>query len=88
MANSLFEYHFQDDQQEKENSYPISDVQWMYINDINQNNYSNGFINFTNISIIGSSVTSQHILYYCTYYSVSFTCTVHCTYYTYCTLYI
>ncbi len=34
------------------------------------------------------AVTSQHILYYCTYYSVSFTCTVHCTYYTYCTLYI
>ena len=32
-------------------------------------------------------MTSQHILYYCTYYSVSFTCTVHCTYYTYCTLY-
>ncbi len=37
-------------------------------------------------------VTSQHILYYCTYYSVSLTCTVHwynvpltyihCTYYT------
>jgi hypothetical protein len=25
------------------------------------------------------TVTSQHILYYCTYYSVSFTCTVHCT---------
>ncbi len=23
-------------------------------------------------------VTSQHILYYCTYYSVSLTCTVHC----------
>ena len=36
----------------------------------------------------GSCVTSQHILYYCTYYSVSLTCTVHCTYYTYCTLYI
>jgi len=34
------------------------------------------------------SVTSQHVLYYCTYYSVSFTCAVHCTYYTYCTLYI
>ncbi len=33
-------------------------------------------------------VTSQHILYYCTYYSFSFTCTVHCMYYTYCTLYI
>ena len=25
-------------------------------------------------------VTSQHVLYYCTYYSVSLTCTVHCTY--------
>ena len=24
-------------------------------------------------------VTSQHILYYCTYYSLSLTCTVHCT---------
>jgi hypothetical protein len=33
-------------------------------------------------------VTSQHILYYCTYYSVSLTCTVHCTYYIYCTMYI
>ena len=32
-------------------------------------------------------VTSQHVLYYCTYYSVSFTCTVHCTYYIYRTLY-
>ncbi len=60
MANSLFEYHFQDDQQEKENSYPISDVQWIYINDINQNNYANGFINFTNVSIIGSSVEKQY----------------------------
>ena len=60
MANSLFQYHFEDDQQEKENSYPISDVQWIYINDINQNNYSNGFINFTNVSIIGSSVEKQY----------------------------
>jgi hypothetical protein len=25
-----------------------------------------------------NAVTSQHILYYCTYYSVSLTCTVHC----------
>ena len=35
-----------------------------------------------------SSVTSQHVLYYCTYYSVSLTCTVHCTYGIYCTLYM
>ena len=60
MSNSLFQFHFEDDQQEKENSYPISDVQWIYINDINQNNYSNGFINFTNVSIIGSSVEKQY----------------------------
>ena len=44
MANSLFQFNFQDDQQEKENSYPINDVQWIHINDINQSNYSNGFI--------------------------------------------
>ena len=60
MANSLFDYHYQDDQQEKENSYPISDVQWIYVNDINSNNYSNGYINFTNVSIIGSSVEKQY----------------------------
>ena len=60
MANSLFEYHYQDDQHEKENNYPISDCQWIYINDINSNNYSNGYINFTNVSIIGSSVEKQY----------------------------
>ena len=60
MSNSLFEHHYQDDQQEKENSYPISDVQWIYINDINQGNYSNGYINFTNVSIIESSVEKQY----------------------------
>jgi len=60
MSNSLFEYHYQDDQNEKENNYPISDCQWIYINDINSNNYSNGYINFTNVSIIGSSVEKQY----------------------------
>jgi hypothetical protein len=61
MSNSLFDYHYQDDLEEKENSYPISDVQWIYINDINQGNYSNGYINFTNVSIIGSSLEKQYI---------------------------
>ena len=32
----------------------------MYVNDINQQNYSNGFINFTNVSIIGSSFEKQY----------------------------
>ena len=35
-----------------------------------------------------SFVTSPHVRYYCTYYIVSLTCTVHCTYCIYCTLYI
>jgi hypothetical protein len=61
MSNNLFEFNFQDDLQEKENSYPISDVQWIYINDINQSNYSNGYINFTNVSVIGSSVEKQYL---------------------------
>jgi len=60
MSNNLFEFNHQIDQQEKENSYPINDCQWIYINDINQGNYSNGFCNFTNVSIIGSDVSKQY----------------------------
>jgi len=59
--SNLFEYNFQDDQQEKENTYPISDVQWLYINDSNSSNYSNGYINFSNVSIIGSSVEKNYL---------------------------
>jgi len=61
MSNNLFQFNFEHDQQPTENSYPISDCQWVYINDINQNNYSNGFINFTNVSVIGSSVEKQYL---------------------------
>jgi len=61
MANSLFQFNFEHDQQPTENQYPINDVQWIYINDINQNNYSNGFINFTNVSVIGNSVEKQYL---------------------------
>jgi len=60
MSNSLFDYHYQDDLQEKENSYPISDVQWIYVNDINSLNYANGYVNFTNVSIIGNSIEKQY----------------------------
>ena len=35
MSNNLAEFNFQDDLQENENRYPISDMQWVYINDIN-----------------------------------------------------
>ena len=61
MANSLYQFNFEHDQQPTENQYPINDVQWIYINDINQNNYSNGFINFTNVSVIGNSVEKQYL---------------------------
>jgi len=75
MSNNLFEFNFQDDLQEKENSYPISDVQWIYINDINQSNYSNGYINFTNVSVIGSNVEKQY-LWSQGYLAVPYTITV------------
>jgi hypothetical protein len=61
MSNNLFEFNHQIDQQEKENSYPISDCQHIYINDINQGNYSNGYINFTNVSIVGSNIEKQYL---------------------------
>ena len=60
MANSVFQFNFEHDQQQTENQYPINDVQWIYVNDINSNNYGNGYINFTNVSIIGSSVEKQY----------------------------
>ena len=73
--SNLFEYNFQDDQQEKENTYPINDVQYLYINDINASNYSNGFINFTNVSIIGSNV-DKHYIWSQGYLAIPYTITV------------
>ncbi len=56
MSNDFFQFNFEHDQQPTENQYVFNDCQWIYVNDINQGNYSNGFINFTNDSIIGNSV--------------------------------
>ena len=75
MSNQLYQFNFEHDQQPTENSYPISDVQWIYINDINQQNYSNGYINFTNVSVIGSSVEKQY-LWSQGYLTVPYTITV------------
>lgn len=60
MSNELFEHNFHVDQEENQNSYPITDVQWNYINDINQGNYSTGFINWTNVAVIGTSIDKQY----------------------------
>ena len=62
MSNNLAEFNFQDDLQEKENRYACNDMSWIYINDINQGNYSNGYINWSNVSIIGSNVEKQFFL--------------------------
>ena len=62
MSNNLFQFNFEHDLQPTENSYPISDCQWVYINDQNANNYSNGYINFSNISVIGSNVEKQYLM--------------------------
>ena len=77
MAN-LFEKNFQDDQQEKENTYPINDVQYLYINDSNASNYSNGYINFSNVSIIGSNV-DKHYIWSQAYLAIPYTITVAST---------
>ena len=60
MSNDLFNFNYHEDLEPTDNNYPISDVQWIYINDINANNYANGYINFTNVSIIGNSVEKQY----------------------------
>ena len=60
MSNNLFQFNFEHDQEPIENQYPISDVQHIYINDINQGNYSHSYINFTNVSVIGSDVSKMY----------------------------
>ena len=61
MSNDLFNFNFHEDLEPSDNNYPISDVQWIYINDINQGNYNNGYVNFSNVSIIGNSIEKQYL---------------------------
>jgi len=49
------DFNFQVDETKMENIYPANDVQWIYINDLNNNNYSNNYINFSNMTIIGET---------------------------------
>ena len=75
MSNDLFNFNYHEDLEPTNNNYPISDVQWIYINDINANNYANGYINFTNVSLIGSSVDKQY-LWSQAYLAIPYTITV------------
>ena len=60
MSNSLFEHDFQVDLESNENTYCTQDIQYQYINDSNQNNYSNGYINFTNLNLGGESIDKMY----------------------------
>ena len=60
MSQDLFEHDFEVDLTEKENAYVVDDVQWTYINDINAMNYATGYVNWTNIAVVGSSVNKQY----------------------------
>lgn len=53
--SDLIDFNFDVDAQEQANMYPASDIQWIYINDNNQGNYANGWVNWSNVSLIGSS---------------------------------
>ena len=60
MSKSLFEHDFQKDLEENENTYCTQDIQWQYINDNNQGNYSNGYINFTNLNLSSGSIDKMY----------------------------
>ena len=60
MSNSLFEHDFQVDLEPNENTYVTQDIQWQYINDNNQGNYSNGYINFTNLNLSSGSIDKMY----------------------------
>ena len=60
MSNSLFEHDFQVDLEPNENTYCTQDIQYQYINDNNQMNYSNGYINFTNLNLGGGSIDKMY----------------------------
>ncbi len=49
------DFNFQVDETKMENIFPANDVQYIYINDLNASNYSNNYINFSNMTIIGNS---------------------------------
>ena len=60
MSNSLFEHDFQVDLEPNDNTYCTQDIQYQYINDNNMNNYANGYINFTNLNLGGSSIDKMY----------------------------
>jgi hypothetical protein len=62
MTDKAYEHNFEVDSTgvSNETSYCVSDVQHIYVNDINQGNYSSGFVNWSNVSVVGSSFEKQY----------------------------
>jgi hypothetical protein len=48
-------FNFEQDLDKMTNDYPATDVQWIYINDLNTGNYQGNYINFSNMTVVGNS---------------------------------
>lgn len=59
MSNDLIQFNFENDLEQLENQFPCSNIESIYINDNNNGNYSNGKVNFTSASIVGSVADKQ-----------------------------
>jgi hypothetical protein len=59
MSLDLVEFNHNVDLTELQNEYPASDIQMNYINDNNNGNYANGYVNFTSASIVGITAEKQ-----------------------------
>lgn len=56
MSNEdLINFNFEVDESKMENEYTATDIQWIYINDLNNGQYPNGWVNWSNVNIIGAS---------------------------------
>jgi len=73
----LVAHNFEYDEQEQVNEYTASDMQWIYLNDLNQGNYANGWVNFSNLNVIGSS-TEKYFDWSQGYVQVPHVCVLSC----------
>ena len=76
MASNLdaVEYNYRVDLEEMEHIYPATDVQYLVLNDMNNNNYANNYINFSNVSLVGQN-TEKYLDFSQGYLQIPFTYT-------------
>ena len=80
MSSNLndIEYNFHLDKEQMQHDYPASDIQWIYLNDINNGSYSNNYINFSNINLLGSD-TSKFLDFSQAYVQIPITVQATCS---------